>query len=282
MQQTVKAFVLECEVLDNLYSKLNEEDWKRPTQFKQWTPEDILVHLHFWNTAADLSLQQPAQFARLFAEVAASTKTEGMRPIENRKVSERGTELLEVWRGTYQQMSAVWSALDPKTRVKWAGPDMSVRSSITARQMETWAHGQAVFDLCGQQRQETDRLKNIVVLGVNTYEWTYKVRKLTLPGPMPQLILTSPDGEQWTFGNNRETDTDTDTQHDELIKGSAVGFAQTVTQTRNAADTDLIITGPVATDWMSKAQCFAGDAVAPPVAGTRFMETTGIVVDSPR
>ena len=173
-------------------------------------------------------------------------------------------------------MSAPWSALDPKTRVKWAGPDMSVRSSITARQMETWAHGQAVFDVFGQQREETDRIKNIVVLGVNTFEWTYKVRKLNPPGPMPQLLLTSPGGEQWAFGSDRGSDleTDTDTRHDELIKGSAVGFAQTVTQTRNAADTDLIITGPIATDWMSKAQCFAGAAVPPPAAGTRFIQNS--------
>lgn len=266
MQQTVEAFAQECEILDVVYSGLGKSDWQRPTQFKHWTPEDILIHLHFWNTAADLSLQQPEKFESLFAEVAKGMKTEGMRAVENRTVTERGPELLASWQTQYRQMATYWATLDAKLRVKWAGPDMSVRSSITARQMETWAHGQAVFDLLGQQRKETDRIKNIVVLGVNTYGWCYQVRKLQPPGAMPQLQLISPEGNLWQFGDDDVNSDDVENR----IEGSAVGFAQTVTQTRNVADTDLTVTGPVAEDWMRNAQCFAGAAVTPPAAGTRF------------
>jgi len=267
MQQTVEAFTQESEILDQLYQSLSSSDWQRPTQFKNWTPEDILVHLHFWNYAADLSLLEPEKFASLFAEVAIGMKTEGMRPVENRTITERGPELLNIWRNQYRKMATHWATLDTKLRVKWAGPDMSVRSSITARQMETWAHGQAVFDLFGQQRQETDRIKNIVVLGVNTYGWCYQVRKLQPPGPMPQLKLVSPEGELWQFD-----DADNDCNSVEnRIEGSAVGFAQTVTQTRNVADTDLTVTGSIAHNWMTNAQCFAGAATTPPAAGSRFM-----------
>ena len=74
---------------------------------------------------------------------------------------------------------------DPKARLKWPGPDMSARSSITARLMETWAHGQEVYDHLGVVRQNADRIQNIVVLGVNTFGWTYATRKQTPPGPMP-------------------------------------------------------------------------------------------------
>ena len=83
---------------------------------------------------------------------------------------------------------------------------------------------------------------------------------------MPQLQLTSPQGEQWTFGED---------DGENLIRGSAVGFAQTVTQTRNVADTDLVVSGPVAQDWMACAQCFAGAAIAPPPAGSRYRQRTG-------
>ncbi|HCD17768.1 MAG TPA: TIGR03084 family protein, partial [Rhodobiaceae bacterium] len=31
--------------------------------------------------------------------------------------------------------------------------------------------------------------------------------------------------------------------------------------------------GPIATDWMSKAQCFAGGPETPPAPGTRFTKT---------
>src|SRR2546423_40378 len=39
--------------------------------------------------------------------------------------------------------------LDPSLRVPWYGPDMSVASSVTARIMETWAHGQDIVDGLG-------------------------------------------------------------------------------------------------------------------------------------
>lgn len=42
-----------------------------------------------------------------------------------------------------------------------------------------------------------------------------------------------------------------------------------VTQVRNIADTSLEAVGPIATDWMSMAQCFAGGPEEPAAPGTR-------------
>ena len=38
------------------------------------------------------------------------------------------------------------TGLDPGVRVPWYGPDMTLASSVTARIMETWAHGQDIAD----------------------------------------------------------------------------------------------------------------------------------------
>ena len=43
-----------------------------------------------------------------------------------------------------------------------------------------------------------------------------------------------------------------------------------MTQTRNIGDTSLHVVGDPASDWMSKAQCFAGGANPPPEKGSRF------------
>ena len=43
-------------------------------------------------------------------------------------------------------MLGAFLTLDPATRVPWYGPDMSIPSSLTARIMETWAHGLDVAD----------------------------------------------------------------------------------------------------------------------------------------
>lgn len=80
---------------------------------------------------------------------------------------------------------------------------MSARSSITARLMESWAHAQAIFDVLGVERENGDGIKNICVLGLNTYGWTFKNRRLDAPQPVPQLRLTAPSGEVWVFGSLR-------------------------------------------------------------------------------
>jgi uncharacterized protein (TIGR03084 family) len=202
-------------------------------------------------------------------EAQASIAAEGIRPFENKYyekatgISNTGPGLLEQWHEFFEAMTLRFSRADPKARVKWAGPDMSVRSSISARLMETWAHGQAVYDALGIERVDTDRIKNIVILGVNTYTWPFKLRGLMTPGPMPYLCLTAPSGELWTWGEPASSD---------RIEGSATAFCQVVTQVRNVADTDLVLKGDVSRQWMEVVQCFAGNPVDPPAPGTRFKQ----------
>ncbi|MEX0347012.1 MAG: TIGR03084 family metal-binding protein [Rhizobiaceae bacterium] len=260
MQQAID-FKDESDVLHALVRDLEDADFERTTQFKQWTVNDVLVHLHFWNKAADQSLNDPDGFAGLFAELGQSLATGTLRGFENAKITARGRKLVDEWSALYTDMGERWKDLDPKHRVKWAGPEMSVRSSATARQMETWSHGQEVFDLFGQTRVEHDRIKNIVVLGVNTYAWSFKVRGMQAPDPMPFVKLTAPSGAEWTFGE--------DGSSSGSITGSAVGFCQIVTQTRNTADTDIVTDGEGAELWMKHAQCFAGPPETPPAPGSR-------------
>ena len=172
-----------------------------------------------------------------------------------------GLDLLYLWKETYEKVSDEFSKSDPKKRVKWAGPDMSVRSSITARHMETWAHGQEIYDQLGFERIDTDRIKNIVVIGVNTFGWTYINRNLSIPEKMPKLSLLSPSNELWEWNEDNEED---------MISGSASEFSQVVTQVRNINDTSLKVSGKIANEWMSIAQCFAGPPENPPEKGTRF------------
>ena len=136
---------------------------------------------------------------------------------------------------------------------------MSARSAMTARQMETWAHGFEVFDLFGVEREESDRLRNLVMLGVNTFGWSHQVHDLPVPAVMPELSLTAPSGALWNFGDANAG----------RIVGKAVDFAAVVTQTRALADTGLVVEGEVAKTWMANAQCFAGAPETPPAPGHR-------------
>jgi uncharacterized protein (TIGR03084 family) len=140
---------------------------------------------------------------------------------------------------------------------------MSVRSSITARLMETWAHGQEIYDALGVERVDTDRIRSIADLGVRTYRWTFANRGLAAPGEPPHVRLRAPSGAAWTWNEPSETS---------LVEGDAGEFCQVVTQVRALADTRLRVVGDVATRWMAIAQCFAGPVSDPPAPGTRFRQ----------
>jgi uncharacterized protein (TIGR03084 family) len=256
-------FLDESNALYNLIKDLSDEELEQVTAFKHWTINDVIGHLHIWNIAAELSLNKPDEFQKFYSAVEKAFKAgDSFKDFERSWLKEEGRHLVELWREYFIEIAKRFSNADPKARVKWAGPDMSVRSSITARLMETWAHGQEVYDLLGVKRKNTDRIKNIVVLGVNTFKYTYVVRGEPVPLVMPFVKLTAPSGEIWTFGDENK---------EECIEGLAEEFCQVVTQTRNISDTELNVQGNIAPDWMSKAQCFAGSAETPPAAGLRKM-----------
>jgi len=53
-----------------------------------------------------------------------------------------------------------------QARLPWFGPPMSLVSMVTARLMETWAHGQDIANALGAQRCPTSRLRRIAHLGL--------------------------------------------------------------------------------------------------------------------
>ncbi len=262
MLEQAGDFRAESEALHQLVSGLPESAFSVPTAFKGWTIDRVLGHLHMWNWAADLSLTDAGKFQEFMQGVISRREAGGnVGDIELEwRDGIGGQALVSAWREYYQGMADRFAEADPSARVPWAGPSMSVRSSISARLMETWAHGQEVYDMLGVVRQNEDRIKSIAVLGVNTHGWTYMVRDRKPPTPAPHVRLTAPSGAIWTWNDPSEA---------ELIEGPAEDFCQVVTQVRNIADTRLSVTGPNATEWMSIAQCFAGAPEQPPAPGER-------------
>jgi uncharacterized protein (TIGR03084 family) len=263
-----REFLEESEALYSLLAPRPESDLALVTQFKAWSIEDVIAHLHLFNHAADLSLRDPDELREFFAQLrrireGGRTLTEATRewlaPLS-------GRALLERWRRDCDGIARNFEGADPRARVPWGGPDMSARSSISARLMETWAHGQAAYDRLGVVRVDTDRIRNIAVLGVNTFAWTFRNRGLDLPGPAPRVTLAAPSGVAWEWNAEVESD---------LVAGSATEFCQVVAQTRALGDTALRVEGPSARRWMSIAQCFAGPPEDPPQPGKRHLVRPG-------
>jgi uncharacterized protein (TIGR03084 family) len=257
-------FRTEADELDRLLTTLADADWDRATLFKQWTINDIVQHLHDGDLMAAASVSGPEHFARFRAERQAllDRGVNRLQATRHRFLDLTGARLRERWHVQAVDLCNQLSTLPLDKRLKWAGPDMGLRMFTTARQMETWAHGQAIYDLLGVTRAPTERLRNIAEIGVRTYGWTFANRDRPVPGAAPYVRLTAPSGAIWTWN---------DPMPDNAVAGNALAFCQVVTQTRNIADTDLVVTGEPATIWMSLAQCFAGPPVDPPAPGARYI-----------
>jgi uncharacterized protein (TIGR03084 family) len=256
-------FLDECEALHAALAAAPAAAWREPTQFKAWTFDDIVAHLNMFDHAAELAAsgREPLQawLGPLMQRLGAGLGfVEAAREWRGNLA---GHALLDQWREQYRRLASIYAALDPDQRLAWAGPDMNARSFMSARQMEAWSHGQAVFDALGLERCEHDRLRNVAVMGVNTFGWTFKVNRRDVPATRPSVRLASPSGAQWAWNEPAS---------DDCIEGSAVDFCRVVTQTRNVLDTSLRVSGSVAREWMSLAQCFAGPPVQPPPPGTRY------------
>jgi uncharacterized protein (TIGR03084 family) len=258
--EQARDFFDETKALHALMADRSDDDFAQPTLFKGWTINMVLRHLHVWNKAAGLSLIDHDAFAEFLKAIGAGIKGGTLPAFEESYLQGlSGEALRDAWIAEAETLAAQFAEADPSARLPWVGPEMSARSSITARLMESWAHGQAIYDLLGEERRDSDRIGNIVRLGVNTYGWTFRNRREELPGPMPKLALTAPSGALLNYGEG-----------DGQISGSATEFCQVITQTRNIADTTLIVEGSAAQRWMAIAQCFAGPASDPPPPGKRF------------
>lgn len=252
--------------LDDEYTELrglvadfepDDPRWDRATPAAGWAIRDQVSHLAFFDDAGRRAVEEPEAFA---AEASAAMAAPG-DPMEvhlGRGRSMTGDELLDWWGGAHTGMVRALSGLDPGQRLPWYGPPMGVLSFVSARLMETWAHGQDVADALGVDRVPTDRLRHVAHLGIRARPFSYAVRGRDLPvGPIA-VSLVGPSGDVWEWVVGDADGDGTPTRDDAGVEGSALDFCLVVTQRRNVADTSLRIQGTAATEWMSLAQAFAG------------------------
>ena len=135
---------------------------------------------------------------------------------------------------------------------------MSVAAALTARIMETWAHGQDVADALGATRTPTNALRQVAHIGVRALANSFRIRGLEVPETPVYVALRAPGGSEWTWDDPALPD---------RVEGDAIDFCLVVTQRRHLADTSLHVDGPVATAWMPIAQAFAGAVGAGRAAG---------------
>jgi uncharacterized protein (TIGR03084 family) len=235
--------------LDAVVAAITREQWRTPTPSPGWSVADQIGHLTFFDASATTAIVDPERFGAELAELLAGATAQGID--EYTLGAFRGLspgQQLGAWRANRERLDQAAATLGEDTRVVWYGPSMSARSFLTARLMETWAHGVDVVDALGVHRPASARLRHVAQLGYITRGWSYTVRGEKPPEGEVRVELTGPSGELWTWGDENADDT---------VRGPAEEFCLVVTQRRHLDDTSLQ-TGPLGRHWLVRAQAFAG------------------------
>ncbi|NJP34105.1 TIGR03084 family metal-binding protein [Micromonospora thermarum] len=265
----------ESDDLDSLVAPLSAADWARPTPAPGWTIGHQIAHLAWTDHVALLAATDADAF---FASVTTAPAPARLVDVGAEEFLAPPDELLPRWRAGRAALAAALAAAPPGEKLPWYGTGMSPASMVTARIMETWAHGEDVADALGVTRPATARLRHVAYLGFRTLRHSFAAHGREVPTAPVRVELAAPasarselaspaagsedntDGAIWSYGPADAAD---------RVTGPALDFCLLVTQRRHRADLGLTATGPVADAWLDVAQAFAG----PPGAGREPLST---------
>ncbi|MCU1504916.1 MAG: hypothetical protein JWM12_4270 [Ilumatobacteraceae bacterium] len=238
--------------LDAILAVLDETAWSAPTPSPGWSIRDQVSHLAWFDGAATQAITDPDGFRRERDAVGDITEyVEGVaRAHRAMAAADARTWLAD--RGN--DLVAAALAAPGGIRVPWYGPDMSLASAISARLMETWAHGLDVADAAGVTRAPSARLRHVAFIGAQAFANSFHANDLSVPDVPVRVELSGPDGARWAFGPD---------DAEQWVRGDALDFCAVVTRRRHRDDTRLTSHGDVAERWLTIAQAYAG----PPGAG---------------
>jgi uncharacterized protein (TIGR03084 family) len=242
----------ETAALREILDRLPDSEWQQLTPAPGWTIGDQVSHLAYFDEAAAAAATRREEFAAIRARLAGGAENPDTIAARYRDLSPG--QLRDWFDRARTGLLTAFAGLDPSARVPWFGPPMSAASSVTARLMETWAHGQDIADTVGVLRAPTARLRHVAHIGVAALPYSYAAHGMPAPDEPVRVELTGPSGELWAWGSDGARD---------RITGPALDFCLLVTRRRHRADTAMVAAGPVADQWLSIAQSFAG----PPGAG---------------
>jgi uncharacterized protein (TIGR03084 family) len=233
--------------LRDLLAGLEPAGWRRPTPATGWDVRHQVRHLAHGEELGRLAATDPDGFAAELARLLGDL--DAVEAATTADDAEADADLLGRWWGAAEGLRAAVLAGAPGERIGWVTGPMSRASFLTARVMETFAHGHDVAVAVGAEVTWDEALHHVAHLGVATRAFAYANRGRPLPERPVRVELTGPDGSRWVWGPEDAED---------VVRGPALDWCLLVTQRIHRDDTHLLATGEGATGWLAIAQCFAG------------------------
>jgi uncharacterized protein (TIGR03084 family) len=178
---------------------LSADEWFRPTPAKGWDVRDTVAHLADTDEIAmDTCLGGPRPLNDFAARFASAEDTTLWGVLRGRR--RPGREVLAWWEETSTRERDVLAALDPAVRVPW-GLGMRPPSFVTARLMESWAHGLDVRTTLGLPVVDDGTLQHVAWLSYRALPYAFSFAGREAPSGELRVELSSPSGDEtWEYG----------------------------------------------------------------------------------
>lgn len=194
----VDDLAAEQQAIVDLVEPIDADAWLTPTPAWGWDVRDTISHLADTDDiAVDTCTGGPRSLGALGAQCASAEDLTLLGVMAGRKCS--GPEVLAWWERARAREQDVLRSLDPAVRVPW-GLGMRPPSFVTARMMETWAHGLDVRTALGAPDDDTDRLAHIAWIGLRALPYAGTVAGVEPPAGPLRVELTLPSGAVWVQG----------------------------------------------------------------------------------
>ncbi|MFD9891191.1 TIGR03084 family metal-binding protein [Amycolatopsis sp. NPDC059027] len=238
------GLVAEGNELDALVSA--QADWSLPTPAAGWTIAHQIAHLAVTDANVLIAIRTPEAFGAVLAQAEAAGSGHADLDAAAGAAKPRSV-LLEEWRSGRAEVAVALRDIPLDQAFPWYGSELTAALMVPLRLMETWAHGQDIFDTLGVAHPPTSRLRHIASLGVLGKELSFHTAHLPVPAEPFRVELAAPDGQTWAWGPE---------EAGQRVRGSALDFCLRVTQRRTRAEADLTAVGEDARKWLDIARIF--------------------------
>jgi uncharacterized protein (TIGR03084 family) len=246
LDELVDDLDTEQSLLQSLLRDLAPDDWFRPTPSWQWDVRDTVAHLADTDAVAlDTMRGGPRALGVLVSSLASPEDVTLAGVLHGRR--RRGPEVLRWWEDTSAAEREALRALTPADRVPW-GLGMSPRAFVTARIMETWAHGLDLHAALGVQPVDSMRLAHVAWIATRAIPYAFTVAGVEMPDAPVRVELTMPDGSTWSAGPADAAD---------RITGPAGPYCRIFVQRlAPSAAPDVVAHGDAARLWLAVARAY--------------------------
>jgi uncharacterized protein (TIGR03084 family) len=232
--------------LQSVCAALTPDQWLTPTAARGWDVRDSVSHLADTDEIAIDTMEDGPRSLNRFVTVLATGKDITLWGVlRGRRRS--GADVLSWWERTSTIECEKLHRLDSTRRVPW-GLGMGRPAFITARLMETWAHGLDVRAAVGAPAPDSDRLRHIAFLATRALPYAFSYAGRPLPATPLRVELDLPGGGRWTHGPDDAPD---------RITGPAGQYCRVFVQRLSLTDApNLVATGAGAREALRVARAF--------------------------